>query len=519
MDENDYGFGPVAIADAPEGRFGGGIRPEDIPPAPPPEDVYGGLGAGGQEWVTPPPPPIPFTPADDIYLQKMERGLSQVRDHVDNGTLDPREGLTLTGTLLSSLAPLRARKEQHEQQQKARAIREVQEQAATAQTMAHEDQVFRARGLNERVQRVTDPMTGGTVTLFEKSPNQWEQIQFPPPPGSEPQQEPRTGPTTMEIYNGPLRTTAEYSQEGKLQSTATVNTARGNQPVAPDGQAAGGEGGPGSNVSLTPMEFALAREEAARTVGRMEPGPRRDKALAMATEHYVAMKLQNKRILQQHQFRAGEAEKQRKFREEENRRIENERQARQEKERVAKTIKGYENSFIRERDTLMKQGAPRSQWPAYLQSMDAIRAEARKTYEKDMAEPLPSAKDGGDKTPATPAQASAPARQAPPLPENAPKAPVIPDSGPEAIKFREKQVDNLSSLFGGKVPDGPLGNAIGMAGARLKEIIREANGDLKNASPELKKEYEALKERIKRFAREQEASGNRRAATWGSGAM
>lgn len=130
--------------------------------------------------------PSEFTQADALRLQQYNAGLATAKQKVDEGELSPEDGEVLSQTILHLRAPLLAAQEQQKALIRDMRVKELQEDSALAQGMAHRDAVYRANGLQERVAPFTNPRTGETAYLYESQPQKWEQIQFG---GGEGQQE------------------------------------------------------------------------------------------------------------------------------------------------------------------------------------------------------------------------------------------------------------------------------------------------------------------------------------------
>ena len=129
--------------------------------------------------------PSEFTQADAIRLQQFNAGLSAAKKQVDDGEITPEDGEVLTQGILRLRAPLLQAQEAQKKLIREQRVKEVQEDSALAQGIMHQDAVFRARGLRERVAPITDPMTGQTAYLYESSPQKFEQIQFGGQKGTE----------------------------------------------------------------------------------------------------------------------------------------------------------------------------------------------------------------------------------------------------------------------------------------------------------------------------------------------
>lgn len=122
--------------------------------------------------------PSEFTQADAIRLQQFNAGLSAAKKQVDDGVITPEDGEVLTQGILRLRAPLLAAQEAQKELIRQQRLNEIQQDAALAQGIQHQDAVFRARGLQERVSAITDPTTGRSAFFYEESPNKMVQIQF-----------------------------------------------------------------------------------------------------------------------------------------------------------------------------------------------------------------------------------------------------------------------------------------------------------------------------------------------------
>lgn len=140
----------------------------------------------------------PFTQADSLELQRYQQGLAGARKALYDGDIDQNTHDQLAGELVARINPLTVKAQRAQQAMAGARAQQAMHQNAQVQTMAHQDQVYRARGFQDRVATYVDPMTGQAAHMYEQKPGHWGQIEFPEQQqqdgGDEPVEMPRGDP-------------------------------------------------------------------------------------------------------------------------------------------------------------------------------------------------------------------------------------------------------------------------------------------------------------------------------------
>lgn len=199
-------------------------------PQPPPGLL--GLPPAGPGRLQPPVPQqrpqqplgaLPFTQADNLTLQRLQMGLSEAQNHMDDGTLTPQEGQRLKAQILQRMRPLLLRQQQTKQQAEAEGVRTMLHQQAIQEAITQQGAQYRAAGLQRRVAVYTDPLTGRMAHFLESKPGSWEEIEF----AGEPEQA-----ADMQGAKDPGADTGKASGEGEV-----VTDAQGRRWVTVSGRA------------------------------------------------------------------------------------------------------------------------------------------------------------------------------------------------------------------------------------------------------------------------------------------
>lgn len=157
------------------------------PPAPP--QMRGGAFGGGAPFPQQRPnplgqsnlpvmPPLPFTQADELNLQKLGNGLSTLKQQINDGELLPEEAAPHIQRIQQQMAPLLEQKSAKEQQVQQQAVQAAMQQAAMQETLLKVHRQLRSQSWQSEVASFTDPVTGQTEHFYEEAPGKWKPIEM-----------------------------------------------------------------------------------------------------------------------------------------------------------------------------------------------------------------------------------------------------------------------------------------------------------------------------------------------------
>lgn len=89
--------------------------------------------------------------AEDMRMQRMTQGLSSIQEQLENGEIDEDMANDLTFEVKNNLQPLQYRQAQNQQQIQQQQIQSLQNSNAMQTATMHQNKVFSARGVNERM--------------------------------------------------------------------------------------------------------------------------------------------------------------------------------------------------------------------------------------------------------------------------------------------------------------------------------------------------------------------------------
>lgn len=139
-----------------------------------------GMGKPAPQAALRPRPLIPpeFTQADTLRLQELDQSVAKVTADFEDGNITQGLYDKMMAQLNPKRQPLQAKKQAFQQQQQQQAQQQLMQQTALQEMMETQHAVAGAKRFHETVTRITDPMTGQTVTFFQPERGKFEQVNF-----------------------------------------------------------------------------------------------------------------------------------------------------------------------------------------------------------------------------------------------------------------------------------------------------------------------------------------------------
>lgn len=128
-----------------------------------------------------PQAPEPFTTADNMMLQRLQQAQAQARQSLDDGEIEQEDYQAIAGQIQQRMGPLQQRQQAQKEQAQQQQEKEMMRQQGLLESIQQQNAKLRAAQFHERIVPVPDPLRPTRIArMFESSPNNWEQIEFPP---------------------------------------------------------------------------------------------------------------------------------------------------------------------------------------------------------------------------------------------------------------------------------------------------------------------------------------------------
>lgn len=134
--------------------------------------------APGPPPAPPIPPPVDWTQADTLELQRHNASEAAVRKELGNNVITQQQAAPTLARIQQAKAPLLQRQEQFQAQLKQKTVKEALEGAATAESIRTVHQGYRAQEFPKTVASFTDPITGATTHFTQDDKGNFKEMEF-----------------------------------------------------------------------------------------------------------------------------------------------------------------------------------------------------------------------------------------------------------------------------------------------------------------------------------------------------